>query len=701
MVSNEFINRYKEVAYDMLRVHFPDLTGDEVQYVLDEMVEARVKDTPVNIDNNYKKTITDTTLLTIADYILTRRPITTPYGVLYTRHETMRNPIHNMLSSFILGRKAAKKEMFKHPKGSAEFTKMNLVQLLLKLDANAYYGASGMYTSLYYNLYAAASVTSMGRSCISAAALLFESVLANNVPFGSLNEVIVFIHNVMIDVDKEYDIKFGIHPKMDDTMYIDHVPSLEETFYKVMVSCGFEYIPDDDDLNIIWDIMTQLDQKTLTRLYYKNNLYEFCDNIAVKNLLVIMLQKLDKPFVDPNEVPEAIETEMTLFKDLIFEYVYYHHQIIDRLDKMEALVRDVSIIQDTDSSIVSFDAWFNYISEATNGIPMTIKTIKYDEVDDEVVGYTKPVDYDFLTDEIVELKRATNPIVMIPQDGLRHSIISILGNTIGFLINDFMVRYCDNANALLPESKSPGAPCLMIMKNEFLFKRLLITDAKKHYASKVELQEGKHVPPEKSLDVKGMDAFTKSTTSDFTRNRMKKILYEDILNTPVIDQINVVKQLAIFEKEIYDSIQAGEKKYYKPAKVKSFRAYDNPMRIQGIKACLAFNELKEDGTEAIDMTIRNSVDIAKIEITPKNVYKIADEFPGVHDRAVHFMATNEYFKSGIDSIAIPLNEPVPKWVLPFIRYSEIINANVGNFPLESIGLHRGNPSNNSTNIVSF
>ena len=62
---------------------------------------------------------------------------------------------------------------------------------------------------------------------------------------------------------------------------------------------------------------------------------------------------------------------------------------------------------------------------------------------------------------------------------------------------------------------------------------------------------------------------------------------------------------------------------------------------------------------------------------------------------------NQYYKNGIDSIGLPLNEPVPAWILPFVRYAEIINDNVAKFPLESVGIRRGNQHNNSTNIISF
>ena len=197
-----------------------------------------------------------------------------------------------------------------------------------------------------------------------------------------------------------------------------------------------------------------------------------------------------------------------------------------------------------------------------------------------------------------------------------------------------------------------------------------------------------------------MEVFVKSTVNPTIQADLKRILAEDILNVESVDPIAVLRDLAKEEKKIYQSIQSGEKKFFKPLKVKSLSAYENPMRIQGIVASQAYNALHEPGTEALDMSIRNSIDVAKVNITPKNIDRIRESHPYVYERAVELMKQKDY-ATGIDAIAIPLNEPVPTWILPFVNYDEIINNNLKGFPIESIGIFRGGSYNNSTNMIQF
>ena len=59
------------------------------------------------------------------------------------------------------------------------------------------------------------------------------------------------------------------------------------------------------------------------------------------------------------------------------------------------------------------------------------------------------------------------------------------------------------------------------------------------------------------------------------------------------------------------------------------------------------------------------------------------------------------FDGSIDAIALPANEEVPGWVIPFIKYYDIINDNIGLFPLESLRIYRGGSNNNYTNMIEF
>ena len=325
---------------------------------------------------------------------------------------------------------------------------------------NGYYGATGMYSCIYYNLYTACTTTAQGKACISAAALFFESFLANNVPFGSMNELVTFIHDVITE-DRHWN----------DSDVLNENITVEECFYKLVTSTGWGWVPSEEEMQTLWNMITQLGQEDINRLFYKNNLYHFIDNDRVRNTILSFLCKLEAPYMDPNEVPEEAKDSLDELYDLMYEYVYYKEQIIDRLDKMYYLIRSVSIIQDTDSSIVSLDGWFRYVSNMCIGIPMNIKhkISDLDKLIDGEDGATKDTDeyvqdYDFLNDEIIEQKRMIDPIKIIPQDGLKFSIINLIANIISRLVNDYMERFCKNSNS------DSNSSCMINMKNEFLNK---------------------------------------------------------------------------------------------------------------------------------------------------------------------------------------------------------------------------------------
>lgn len=182
---------------------------------------------------------------------------------------------------------------------------------------------------------------------------------------------------------------------------------------------------------------------------------------------------------------------------------------------------------------------------------------------------------------------------------------------------------------------------------------------------------------------------TKSTLAERTQEKLQEILYEDILMTGDngIDQIKVLKDLALFEKEIYQHIMSGGKDYFKPATVKSISNYDDPMRIVGIKGTMVYNALKNDSMVTLDLTARNGVDLVKIDINQDNVEDIRELHPDKYAKCMELMNIKQ-FKNGIDVIALPFNEHLPDWLLEYVDFNKIINSNLKNFPLESIGISK-------------
>ena len=738
--------RYKDEMARCIALYLPQADPRDIDAALNYSIQKRYKPAEARIENSYTKRQSNLDLLKVADYIASRQPILTAFGTMFKYKGQVPNPMAEVVQSFLDLRTEYKKAMFRFPKGSEDFEKYNLLQSLAKIDANGLYGALGMYTSLIYNSNVATSITSQGRALVSSMTLQFEMFLANSVLFGSLDEVVQFIDNIVQEKRSR---------KYIDTEVLDNPNvSREDCFAKVCMSCGYRWFPSENEMEIIWRIINNLEQEDVNRVYYKNNLYEFISNSKIFNIIETMLVKLKRPLYNPMKIPDEIVNEIKLLTDLMMEYVYYKYMIIDRIDRCDNMIKSVTMVSDTDSTIISLDAWYRFVVEKVNGKELRIANYCKDPVlfakkDEDgnwetrdwekcVEFEPKRLDYNFETDEIVEMEHQNHPDIITPNDNVRYSIINILAFMLDRIINDYMEQFCLNNNSLhkleddytlhinpyvadkvsftkiwddiekgvdippiiLP-NHSYDHPCKIIAKNEFLFKRLLMTQVKKNYASIMELQEGNMVPKDKQLDIKGIECLTKSSKSEHTRAALQKILLEDILNTPVIDQLKFVKDMAIFERQIINSIKAGTKEYYKPATVKSQSAYSDPMRIQGIKASIAWNAVKPSDLVALNLDERNAVDIAKVKIDKSNVDKIAITHPEVYNNMIVALEMPE-FKGTIDAIAVPMDVTVPDWLLEFVDYTEIVSSNIGGFPYESIGIMRmGKDGVNYTNIVEL
>ena len=711
--EKNIIDLYKKDMTDILKLIYPSLTREYIDNVLDYSIKNRYIEVTAHLNNSYTKTKQDMNLFKLTNWILKKEPIMTAYGVLFKKHADTENPLIDMIAMFMNNREIHKKEMFKYPKNSELFEKYNLLQLLDKIDCNAIYGILSAASSALYNIDVAASITAQGRSLISSATMFFEMFLSNNVKFASLDEVLVFINNVK---NEKHTRQF------DDKLILDRDITTEECFSKLVLTIGdyrrgiVKWIPTEEDLEIIWYAVSHLTQEDINRVYYKNNLYDFFDNKSMTKSLIYIMKKMKQPYLDPNMVPEEISVELETLLSLVKEYVFYNYQIIDRIERNAHMVKNVAIISDTDSAIVSFDAWYHFVLNKLEGITLNLNRKKTEEI----VEYTyntkwkreieeKELDFDFIKDEIIEVPKKQRVITYMVNKELKFSILNIIAYLCSQLINEYMLSYTKSNH-----SYAEGKKCLIIMKNEFTFGTTMLTMNKKNYATIQELQEGHIINNgDGVMDIKGLP-INKSTLNDKTKEELQKILEEEILTSDEIDQVRIIKRLAILEKQIFENLKSGQKDYYKPATIKALNSYEDPMRIQGIKAALVWNMVRGEELEAIDLEARNTVDIAKVIITPENIEKIKDKFPDVYDRFVDlfkdpdhsFFGTSSQYgvkiKKTITSIAIPTDVQVPEWLVEFIDYTTIINNNLTNFPTESVNIvTMDNPNVNFTNIMKI
>ena len=700
-----------------------NMTEADAKNIVDYSVKKRFTDFDAYLRNNYIKKNIDLSGAEILEYITKKETILTSYGVLFKTHANSQNPMISVIQNFAKLRKMHKKEMFKYPKGSEQFERYNLLQQLDKIDMNGIYGLIGLAVSFLFDLNVAPSVTSMGRSLISSAIMCFEMFLGNNVKFGSLDDVLVFIDNVR----KEYkEWKFDDEVVLGKNGFVD----VYEVFNKLILNCGYKYVPTTEDMDIVLKILQSCTQTELNRLYYKNNLYGIMDTWYARNLMFKIFENMDFPYMDPAYPPLGIRPYLDELKALLLEYVFYCYQIYDRMDRNKNMIKKISLISDTDSSFVSLDAWYNYNIKYLEGhdfkilhqsvdvaklvekceksgeeIPEYLQDIQdsrfpisFFERDDwgdpinssisDCITFEEPeYDYDFFNQEKIEINKLINPIETIPQENMKFSLVNIMCYILTDVINRYMIDFTKESGSYRADTE-----CAIVMKNEFFMTRVLLENVKKHYASLQQLQEGNYlggVP-----DVKGIDCLVKSVIPKTTRDRLNKILLKDILLADNIDRTNIIKQMAILENDIYSNIMNGSKNYYKPATIKSLDSYENPLRVFGVKGLLLWNYVKDEHLAAIDVKERNSVDIVKIAVNAVTVEKLKNEFPYQYERFLELLGIKECNNDEVkllkskefQSIALPLDVPVPRWIELIVDYRSIIVDNLGGFPLNGVGI---------------
>lgn len=671
--DSSFLKEYVHRMVHILVTIYPNLPKDKIKEIVKNRVEKDLMNPEGRVENSYTHEAQATTLLSILDYLMDRKPIIGANATFFKHHEESINPNIVMLDGFDKDRTLSKNKMFaaKEAGNFDDESMYNIDQKNFKVLSNSWYGGGAMPGSSIYNKEVAASTTKTARSVISTCMTTFEAVLGNTFTFVDMQEFFFWADTVLHE-----DIK------LDDWVVRKDA---EDVFQRLF---GRVIVKDLHDEDIMRKYLDTLTIEQTTRLYWKYNLYEFTkthpliqklyrsihesirmfqpmsskddfgvvhpdylDSIkSAKDPQVAWTKKIQHElFYDPNNAPESIKPILQELTDYYLKYIYVEFMFTDRMYKLKNFRRNVVTVIDTDSNILSMDPWIEYC---------------FRELMDGDYG-RRHIDNVFIN--INTITYVITSVISITLDLYgRHSNIS----------KEHRKRYK--------------------MKNEFFFSRLILANVKKRYLNKMLLQEGNLLTPP-TYDIKGYD-FKKASTSDEAAEFYLGIVKEKLLDAETIDVADILQTLKGFRVKIRESLQRGETNYLPMASPKEVGAYVNPNSNQGLRGLFAWNALYPDN----QISLPAKVAILKTKLTTlKSAETLEITNPSIYQRLkdkIYGDTTGMFVKSvtdgekieGLSVIAIPKTESIPDWLIPYIDYTTVINSVLA--PFKSVTETFGLPS---------
>ena len=720
-MDSKYLKKYKERMCQAMMQANPTWKKKDVEKIIERTIEERLENPTVTLDNNYTHEQKDSTLLSVLDWSLDRKPLIAGNGTFYKNQYEALNPTREMLDEWAENRKFFKKKMFQagemYGTNSREYNDNDRKQLNEKINMNSYYGGSGAKTSAFYSKWSGPATTLTAQSVISTAEQTFEAFLADNYVFLNLTELIEWIRSIL---KKDFYLDdFIVRVKRQDV--IQHL--LSRILNK-----------EENDEEILQNYLTDCTIDELTFLYYKNNMIEFIENHnPVKDMIIDILEKVEnydhvnekdpewlryipskhydefknqnakkwnkfvnkEMFMDPNSPPDSIIKELDVLSECIIKYVYTEYLSFDRIYRLKNFFRNTVTVIDTDSNFLSLDILMNYLLNSVI----------------EPDGYGR--------------SQRHNEFVLI--------------NTITFIITKIIRITLDfyGKQSNIPEEYRGRFD----MKNEFFDELLVIAEKKKRYITKQTLREGNYNNPPK-IDTKGFD-FKKATTSEYAEKAFNQLIKDYVVTPEHVDVKSLINGLRAFKKEIITSIRNGERKFLPNGNAKEFGAYKEPGREQSVRGVLTWNYLYPDNQielpakiSLVKMNIFNEEDMEDLERTHPEIHqtimdKIFNDTTGffvtstfippityvnpkkkewysdipkkyqtkfkklgpfewnkwvdkVMDHEVKVADKEregyyEYKKRGLQVLAIPSNAKIPDWAMPYIDYDTMVNTIIAPF----------------------
>ena len=541
------------------------------------------------------------------------------------------NPLVNksLLSEFQLNnialRNKAKKEMFNAEVNNQSFLAKvkEQVQLNVKEKNNSVSGAYLSPSQPLFNPTAHSTVASLCKVTSGYGNANNEKFVAGNRHYWNVHTVI----NNVISISNNTNLELL---QLCMETYNLHYPTPEESLQCVLRSSNF-YWRDKKANAILLELFTKLSAIERAAFVYVGDLYhlhKYNSDFINKLLLDLSTEQPYKEFEEPRKLMKtysedivhlasqicsrftadkninAIPPDKTAIDNIelgillntvvcIHELLIKHTLLVRALwvtdnvpssvSRLPTMVRRVALISDTDSTIFTVQEWVKL-----------------------VLGKRHPFD--------TRRNALTATVIFLTSQTIVHVLAKMAKNV-----------------GVIKEHISKIA-----MKNEFMFKVFVPTMLGKHYTALISCREG-NVYSKYKEETKGVHLIS-SKAPKYIMKRAKELRLE-IMNTVISSQeINldeILREIGIMEREIYDLIKKGDTFFFQKAKVKHISAYKQG--ATGYSPYQHYEFWKDVFGDKYGHTQEPPYDAIKISIDIKNKTEMNDMLDTIKDKT---LATN-------------------------------------------------------------
>jgi hypothetical protein len=434
-------------------------------------------------------------------------------------------------------------------------------------------------------------------------------------------------------------INESLSEKIDDQIlkYLD-----EPVFHSDLVEYLINKTTNFDILMkpVLEKTIQKLNMEDVNRLYYKNKVLDFVKNSWVKNRFQELVEKLNS---QSDENIKNIKSELDEFAEIVKTFTFSNMIFEDRYKRVMKMQRKNVVVSDTDSAFINLS---NYIRD---------------------------------TFQILNVENNENNELII-----MNMYIDIVTKALDSTMN----KITENMG-LLEEYKP-----IINLKNEFVYKRIMLTRNKKSYAGIITSELGKSLKKPVS-DIKGL-SIRKSSVAKVLRKKFTQILEEDVLKAPKVNLSKIIKKFDELGLEVEQSLRNGETSYLLPKNIENIDGYKDASMQEPVRGALVWNALEPEN----QIVPPEKVDIIKMKIFDKTdplLLNLKQTHPDKYNAIMKVVFNEGVDKPNIDIsrfgfsvVAVPKSvEKIPSYLLPMIDYQSMVNNNMTNgyIILESLGIY--------------